>query len=207
MSGVQWYPLVSVRQVKFSKQYWTELRVFPYDVCHHSPRLHALHPRHFQYIATHDYTPGPLNAMADDASRLLHLSMSELLTHFNSVHPQPVPWTRCYLQSAMCSFVIIALCKQRSDPELFPPAPQKPRISGTCGWSSVTHTASILGSSMTKTQCCTYKCSARDTETAASPPAKNPFELAQWLTPSEWWGKHTNFWGPETSAWTDTQDS
>jgi hypothetical protein len=33
--------------------------------------LLRLHARHLRYISTHDYIPGPINAMADDASRLV----------------------------------------------------------------------------------------------------------------------------------------
>ena len=37
-------------------------------------RLAALHQRHHRYLAQHDYIPGPSNVMADDCSRLWHLT-------------------------------------------------------------------------------------------------------------------------------------
>ena len=40
-------------------------------------RLRALHQRCEKYVPTHDYIPGPINRMADDASRLVHLEMCE----------------------------------------------------------------------------------------------------------------------------------
>jgi hypothetical protein len=42
-------------------------------------RLHALLQRHYHYRSTIDYIPGPINVMADDASRLWHLSDDSLL--------------------------------------------------------------------------------------------------------------------------------
>jgi hypothetical protein len=48
-------------------------------------RLQALHQRHYRYVPTYDYIPGPANAMADDCSRLWNLTDSQLLVHFNRV--------------------------------------------------------------------------------------------------------------------------
>lgn len=168
-------------------------------------RLHALHARHLRYIATHDYIPGPINAMADDASRLLHFSNHDLLSHFNSVYPQPFPWTGCTLSSEMSSLVITALCKQRSDPESFSPVQQKPIIHGHCGWISAPSTTSIHGSPATMTQSHTSKSSHTATTTDDSHPATSPFDLAQWLTPCAWSDRHTSCWGQGTTASTDTQ--
>jgi hypothetical protein len=41
-------------------------------------RLMSLHQRFHRYVPLHDYLPGPLNSMADDASRLWHLSDTDL---------------------------------------------------------------------------------------------------------------------------------
>ena len=43
-------------------------------------RLFALHQRHYRYCSTFDYLPGPINVMADDASRRWDLSDDQLLT-------------------------------------------------------------------------------------------------------------------------------
>jgi hypothetical protein len=45
-------------------------------------RLQALHQHHYRYIPLFDYIGGEANAMADDCSRLWHLSDSQLLAHF-----------------------------------------------------------------------------------------------------------------------------
>jgi len=56
-------------------------------------RLQALHSHHHRYITTYDHIPGPANSMADDCSRLWHLTDDALLTHFNSHYPQAAGWT------------------------------------------------------------------------------------------------------------------
>ena len=45
-------------------------------------RLNALHQRAHRYVSRHHFIAGTSNSKADDASRLWHLSDSELLTHF-----------------------------------------------------------------------------------------------------------------------------
>ena len=55
-------------------------------------RLNSIHQRHFRYLAKSYYLPGPANVMADDCSRMLHLSDSQLLARFNLLYPQPLPW-------------------------------------------------------------------------------------------------------------------
>ena len=66
-------------------------------------RLLSMHQRHYRYRTTFDYLPGPVNVMADDASRLWHLSDNELLTHFNSNYPQTRPWRISPLRHDMAS--------------------------------------------------------------------------------------------------------
>jgi hypothetical protein len=60
-------------------------------------RLSSLHQRHFRYLATLDYIQGSANAMADDCSRLWHLTDSQLLAYVNAHYPQRNTWTLCHL--------------------------------------------------------------------------------------------------------------
>jgi hypothetical protein len=48
----------------------------------------ALHQRCHRYLARHHYIPGPVNAMADDASRRWDLGDTQLLAHFNNLYLQ-----------------------------------------------------------------------------------------------------------------------
>ena len=50
-------------------------------------RLQALHQRHHCYLNQPDYIPGPVNAMADDASRLWHLTDDAFLAHLTLTYP------------------------------------------------------------------------------------------------------------------------
>jgi hypothetical protein len=167
-------------------------------------RAHALHARQLRYIASHDYIPGPINAMADCASRLIDLPFDAFLTHFNSLYPQPLPWIGCHPRQEMISLVTSA-SKKRLNPELYPPAPTKPPIYGNCGWTSALQTTSTHGSTTMQIRCHTSRSLGNDTEKDVSSPATNPFELAQWLTPCEWLDKHTEHWGPEISESINSQ--
>ena len=78
-------------------------------------RLNSLHQRHFRYLSKADYLPGVYNRMADELSRLWHLSDSQLLLHFELHYPQPQPWRIVHLRSAMRSSLISALQMKRGD--------------------------------------------------------------------------------------------
>lgn len=78
--------------------------------------LNSAHQQHYRYVSKSDYLPGSSNVMADDCSRLLHLTDSQLLSHFNATYPQEVPWRLVHLRSEMLSSVISAL--QMTQPNL-----------------------------------------------------------------------------------------
>ena len=50
------------------------------------------HQRRFRYCSVVSYLPGEANVMADDASRLQHLTDVAFLAHFEQHYPQPRPW-------------------------------------------------------------------------------------------------------------------
>ncbi|KAI2501863.1 hypothetical protein MHU86_12628 [Fragilaria crotonensis] len=75
----------------------------------HLLRYTALHQRRHRYVTRNHYIPGPVNVMADDASRLWHLSDAALLTHFDTVYPQAVSWCMRTLPPATSAIVIGAL--------------------------------------------------------------------------------------------------
>ena len=163
-------------------------------------RLKASHQRHHRYLARHHYIPGPVNAMADDASRLWALSDSELISHFNSHYPQAHSWHVHPLTSAMSASVIGALCKQRLPIELPTSAtPPLPPV-GTSGLPSVAASNSIPSPWALATP--SRSCSSSPSATAPEPlrPAATLSALAQWRTPYERWARRTPGWGPLTLA-------
>jgi hypothetical protein len=80
-------------------------------------RLMSLHQRAFRYQLRSFYMPGPSNCMADDCSRLWHLSDDELLAHFDSAYPQKEPWQICHLRPEMFSALCSAVRCKRQPPE------------------------------------------------------------------------------------------
>jgi hypothetical protein len=145
--------------------------------------------------------------MVDCASRLFDLSLPDFLTHFDTVFPQAFPWIGCNPRSEMISVAISTLCKRRSEPESFPRAQPKPPIRGSFGWHSVENTTSTRGSPPIPTHSHSSKCLTKDIERDDSRHATSPCELAQWLTPYEWWDKHIDNWGPGISDLTNSPDN
>ncbi|GKZ00083.1 hypothetical protein MPSEU_000961700 [Mayamaea pseudoterrestris] len=161
-------------------------------------RCQSLHQRTHRYVPLHDYIPGPVNEMADKASRLWHLSDSELLTYFNTHYPQPLPWQLYQPRPEMLSTMITALSKTRSVPESFLQEPPPRTSIGPHGVTSVLNTISTLSSKPWMTQSQLSKSGQPVTAMADSPPAVNPSALQQWRTPSVRWARRSPAWGPTT---------
>ena len=82
-------------------------------------RLQAMHQRVFRYQQRTFYLPGDANGMADDCSRLWHLSDAELVSYFNTHYPQPMPWQLCHLNADVASAIHSALrCERQPLPEV-----------------------------------------------------------------------------------------
>ena len=77
----------------------------PANMC----RSSSLHRRHYRYYHEVSHISGDSNSMADDASRLWHLTDDQLLTHFNTHYPQSEPWQMCQLNCEMHSQLISML--------------------------------------------------------------------------------------------------
>jgi hypothetical protein len=164
-------------------------------------RLGALHQRRHSYVPQHDYVPGKVNVMADDASRRWDLSDAALLTHFNSLYPQATSWMLLTLQTEMLSAVIGALSRKRSAPANLRIAATLPRPPGAFGNASAPPQASdptwTMFPAIASPSCSS---SLINTERDASRPAKGPSDLVQWRTPSAMWRRRSPGWGPWTLA-------
>ena len=108
--------------------------------------LACAHQRKFRYCHVGHFLPGPLNVMADDASRLQHLTDSAFLSHFNQQYPQPRPWRLAVLPTEEASALISALRSKRPlpPPQSRPASPRTPTSPSGC--SSATTTATTLPS-------------------------------------------------------------
>jgi len=164
-------------------------------------RLQALHARHHRYVPLHDFIPGHLNRLADEASRRFHLTDDEILSHFDQHYPQPRAWKLLTLRPAMHSALISCLHRKRVDPPSVLHEPVAQTSIGDTGWSSVPRTPWIP-TTPPKTLYRTYKCSPDESVMDASHPPAEPFALTQLLTPYETWDRRTQGWGPLTSEMT-----
>jgi hypothetical protein len=115
-------------------------------------RLASLHQRHHRYLPLKDYLQGERNTMADDASRLFHLSNPAFLHHFNTTYLQSASWHLWTSRPPMTSAVILALSSKRSDLGYLRAAPAAAMATGTSGPSSASASPSILPWKSTKTQ-------------------------------------------------------
>lgn len=161
-------------------------------------RLNALHQRCYRYRSNIHYIPGPANAMADDASRLWHLTDDELLTHFNSIYPQQRHWQLLTLRPAMHSALTSALQCKRSNPESFLPVPNTEVPPGFDGPSIVTSSKLTPCSPMWLTQSSSSKSLPTVTDPALLHPVATLPALVQWKQPFARSARRWPAWGPRT---------
>jgi hypothetical protein len=162
-------------------------------------RLHSLHQRHFQYLSKPDYISGPANVMADDCSRLWHLTDSQLLAYFNSKYPQRVPWRIVTLQPEMHSSLISALQRQRAEPASHLNDPLRKTVTSASGQPSLKPIRSTPTYETSKTSFLFSKYSPRDYGAAKLHPAATLSELTQWKTTYLPSARRSPSWGPKST--------
>ena len=160
-------------------------------------RYNALHQRTHRYVAMHDHIAGKANSMADDASRLWHLPDDALLTHFNRVYPQVLPWQLFPLPSSTTSALIGALFRKQRGPASRLGATRPLPAPGRSGPPSVTPLAPTPTACL-RTPSPSSKSSPSDFAPVLCPPAVGASSLAQWRTPFAVSARRTPLWGPRT---------
>jgi len=115
-------------------------------------RLLAIHQRLHRYVPRHDYIPGGSNPLADDASRLFHLTDSQLLTHFNSNYPQQHSYHYATPTPSMVSAVTSALLKKPYNVESLQDETPAPTPTGDPGAISLLSWASTPFSKPSRTK-------------------------------------------------------
>jgi hypothetical protein len=161
-------------------------------------RLNSLHQRHFRYLAKPDYLPGPLNVMADDLSRMWHLSDSQLLSYFNLHYPQAQPWTLAPLRPEMLSSLTSALQKVRADPASLLNVPPKRMVIGASGTSIARPLALAPTSKRSPSSYLFSKFLQSDSAAASSLPPVSPSQLGAWRTTYAPSVRRSPAWGPRT---------
>lgn len=163
-------------------------------------RLQARHQRYHRYLKLHDYLPGVLNPMADDASRLQHLSHSQFLAHFNASYPQNPSWHLWIPPRALRSSVISALRNTPPNTASFLREPPPPLATGPFGPTSAPNWPSTLSWKTFPTQSSSYKFSFTDTEQAKSAIVNAPSVAAPLRMPYVALPKRSRRWGPRIHA-------
>ena len=161
-------------------------------------RLFGIHQRHHRYISRHDYQPGISNKMADDASRLFHLSDEEFLAHFNHHYPQPTSYKIVHPRPELTSAVISALHRKTSNVEsllveLPPPVP-----TGDSGFSTAISWASTPYSKPSKTKYPSFKSSSIEFDPDLVQPINIKSSLEQLKSTYGQLHRRTYPWGPAT---------
>ena len=133
-------------------------------------RLQSMHQRLHRYQLRSFYIPGLANKMADDCSRLWHLSDSDLLAYFDVTYPQSEPWQICHLEPESASALLSALsCSRQPLPEMSSaPAPESANMNAST--ISVPPSTSAQQTSLPTT-----------TTSLSSPPTPSSTDVANWL--------------------------
>ena len=163
-------------------------------------RLFGIHQRYHRYVPRHDYISGKSNPMADDSSRLFHLTDIQFLSHFNSQFPQNKSFHHVHLPSATISAVISALRMKTSPLESLLVAPPAPIPIGQPGSATPLTWASIPFSKPSKTPYLSYKSSSEEFEPELYQQAAIPSSLDRLKITYGRLDKRSLHWGSRTHA-------
>ena len=135
--------------------------------------------------------------MADDCSRLWHLTDEQLLTHFDSHYPQSLPWQQCTLRPEMTFALLSALQRKQQPPELFLLQLQRQKHGGSSGWQSAQSGKSIPSKiPALTTPPTTLQHLPTKYAQGKSPRAENRADLETWKPPSRAIGQTIALLGP-----------
>ena len=161
-------------------------------------RCQALHQRHFRYQKALGHIPGPLNRMADDASRRFDLNDAQLLTHFNLTYPQELPWQQRPLRPEMRTALICSLRRRRPEPASFLPRLNDETKAGFSGPTTAPTSAWTPTYGPKPTRWRSSWCTPTESERANAAVADGPSKLARWIPSCATWARRSPFWGPLT---------
>ena len=149
-------------------------------LCHYA----SAHQRAHRYCHRAKYLPGLMNVMADDASRLQHLTDSAFLAHFQQKYPQPQPWQLLHLPDSISSQLTSALLSRSPAKPLPPSTPAKWIATSGTGSSSAENSTKPHPSVMSlvrKTASPTSLSSGTDTDSEDAPTDLSG--LTRWIRP------------------------
>ena len=158
-------------------------------------QISSLHQRYHRYCSEVSFINGVENVMADDASRLQHLTDTEFLHHFNSVYPQERPWTLCQSRPEMITSVTSALQRRGNFKRMLLPPKSTLALHGAVGNTTAGKSRSgptLQGTPIPfKSSKSTSSASAQDDTTRG---ARHPSELIPFLNTSQPLSRRTPSW-------------
>jgi hypothetical protein len=163
----------------------------------HLLRLFGIHQRLHRYVPRHDYIPGLSNPMADDASRLLHLTDSQFLSYFNLTYPQSTSFHLVTPPWQMSSAVISALRRKTCNAKSLWVEPPLPAPTGQSGLTSQLKWASTPYSKPSTTKYQSYKSSSGAFDPVDLLPSNIQSSLGQLKTTYGELHRRTSQWGPQ----------
>mmetsp|Transcript_1284 Transcript_1284/g.2567 ORF Transcript_1284/g.2567 Transcript_1284/m.2567 type:complete len:585 (+) Transcript_1284:829-2583(+) len=158
-------------------------------------RLAAGMRRHHRAHHRLGHLSGVDNRMADDASRLWHLSDDDLLTYFSFTYPQSASWQLYRIPPEVNCWLTSIMLDETSKVESVLPELQRQTLSGPSGRLSAPTSASTLVS-LKSTIPSSSSCSL-DGVTALEklPLVRNRLRLEQRKMPCVRWARPFPFWG------------
>ena len=153
-----------------------------------------------QHCANHkiSHISGDANDIADDASRLQHMSEDALLTYFNSTYPQTKPWQICPLNSQLNSLISSILLTGGSSTQSLMDALGQLKQPGTFGTTSVANDVSTRAYPHTKTNCLSSSCLENYSTSAPMHPRGSRSALAMRRTTYATWARNFPQWVRQT---------
>ena len=165
-------------------------------------RLQTLHQRRHRYVPRHDFIAGENNKLADDASRLSHLTDSQFLYYFNTKYPQRLSWRLwtppLQLQQLLTSTLLGSASTQEYAPPLTAPLP----AIGADGARFASSWPSTPYSHNSRTPSRYCKSSLLDTGQAKLHQVEKGSGHELWKVPYGRLGKRLPVWGPLTHVTT-----
>jgi len=161
-------------------------------------RLQALHQRRYRYVPRHDFISGENNKLADDASRLTHLTDSQFLHYFNTKYPQRLSWRLWTPPVALQHLLTSTLLGNASTLEYAPALTVPQHYTGTDGAHFASKWPSTPYSKPSRTQSSFSKSSLSGTAREKLPQVEERSGAGLWKLPYGLLGKRSPVWGPGT---------
>ena len=134
------------------------------------------------------------NSMADDASRLWHLSDQEFVAYFNKTYPQINSWKLYRLPNTVNSLMTSVMLKEESNAESVLLELQKQTLLGPIGKPSATICRSTQDSPTSKTPCSSSSCLAPDGGAEKLPLVRNRSGVERRKMPCVRWARPFPHW-------------